>query len=117
MAGMTQHPPEPLQVFRGLAEAVAAGLRDVEAAHARYREERDAGRILANSVEALRVELTYHSNAIEGSTLSLRETNSSSKGTRRPAARRCARSTRPGTTTGHCGCSSDGWRSVPGLRH
>jgi Fic family protein len=74
MAGMTQHPPEPLQVFRGLAEAVAPGLRDVEAAHAGYREERDAGRILANSVEALRVELTYHSNAIEGSTLSLRET-------------------------------------------
>lgn len=71
---MTQHPPEPLQVFRNLAEAVATGLRDVEAAHGRYREERDAGRILANSVEALRVELTYHSNAIEGSTLSLRET-------------------------------------------
>ncbi len=35
---------------------------------------RDAGRILPNSVEAMRVELTYHSNAIEGSTLSLRET-------------------------------------------
>ena len=74
MAGVTQHPPEPLQAFRGLAEAVAPGLRDVEAAYAKYREERDAGRILANSVEALRVELTYHSNAIEGSTLSLRET-------------------------------------------
>lgn len=37
---MTQHPPEPLQVFRNLAEAVATGLRDVEAAHGRYREER-----------------------------------------------------------------------------
>ena len=74
MSGMTQHLPEPLRVFRGLAEAVSTWLRDVEAAHARYREERDAGRILANSVEALRVELTYHSNAIEGSTLSLRET-------------------------------------------
>ncbi len=71
---MTQHPPEPLQVFCGLVETVATGLRDVEAALTRYREERDAGRILANSVEALRVELTYHSNAIEGSTLSLRET-------------------------------------------
>jgi Fic family protein len=46
----------------------------VEAAHAKYRQEKDAGRVLANSVEALRVELTYHSNAIEGSTLSLRET-------------------------------------------
>ncbi len=71
---MTRHPPEPLQVFRNLAEAVGTGLRDVELALARYREERDAGRILANSVEALRVELTYHSIAIEGSTLSLRET-------------------------------------------
>lgn len=35
---------------------------------------RDAGHILPNTVEAARVELTYHSNAIEGSTLSLRET-------------------------------------------
>src|SRR5437879_2303987 len=63
MAGMTQHLPEPLQVFRGLAKAVAPGLRDVEAAYAKYCEQRDAGRILANSVVALRVELTYHSNA------------------------------------------------------
>lgn len=66
--------PEPLRSFRGLAEAVGAELRAVEAARARYRKENDAGRVLANSVEALRVELTYHSNAIEGSTLSLRET-------------------------------------------
>lgn len=66
--------PEPLRSFRGLADAVADELRAVETAFARYRRERDAGRILANSVEALRVELTYHSNAIEGSTLSLRET-------------------------------------------
>ena len=68
------HLPEPIQSFRGIAEEVAPQLRAVAAAHARYREERDAGRILANSVEALRVELTYHSNAIEGSTLSLRDT-------------------------------------------
>jgi Fic family protein len=74
MPNVTHDLPEPLQSFRGLADAVAPELRDVEAAHARYREDRDAGRILANSVEALRVELTYHSNAIEGSTLSLRET-------------------------------------------
>ena len=73
MAAMAEHPLEPLRAFRGLAEAVAPGLRAVEAAHARYREERDAGRILANSVEALRVELTYHSNAIEGSTLASRQ--------------------------------------------
>jgi Fic family protein len=74
MAGMIQLPPEPLRAFRGLVEAVAPGLREVDAAYVRYRRERDAGRILANSVEAVRVELTYHSNAIEGSTLSLRDT-------------------------------------------
>ncbi len=74
MPSVPIHLPEPLRLFRGLADAMAPELRDVEADHARYREERDAGRILPNSVEALRVELTYHSNAIEGSTLSLRET-------------------------------------------
>jgi Fic family protein len=71
---MAESAPEPLQVFGGLAEALAPTLRNVEAAYARYRKGRDSGRILANSVEALRVELTYHSNAIEGSTLSLRDT-------------------------------------------
>jgi Fic family protein len=71
---MPQHLPEPLQAFRGLAEALAPQLRNVEAIHAKYREQRDAGRILSNSVDALRVELTYHSIAIEGSTLSLRDT-------------------------------------------
>lgn len=74
MSSASLHLPEPLRSFRGVAEAVGPELRAVEEARARYRRERDAGRILANSVEALRVELTYHSNAIEGSTLSLRET-------------------------------------------
>jgi Fic family protein len=74
MAGITHYLPEPLQTFRRLATVLAAELRDVEAAYATFRKESEAGRILANSVEALRVELTYHSNAIEGSTLSLRET-------------------------------------------
>lgn len=73
-AGVSRHLPEPLQTFRGLVDVLAAELREVEAAHAQYREEKGAGRILPNSVEALRVELTYHSNAIEGSTLSLRDT-------------------------------------------
>jgi Fic family protein len=68
------HLPEPLRAFAGLAGALAPELREVEAAYAAYRKEWEAGRVLANSVEALRVELTYHSNAIEGSTLSLRET-------------------------------------------
>jgi Fic family protein len=74
MPSVPLHLPEPLQSFRGLADAVAPELRAVEAAYARYRGEKDAGRVLPNSVEALRVELTYHSNAIEGSTLSLRDT-------------------------------------------
>jgi Fic family protein len=74
MTGAEIQLPEPLQAFSALAEAVAPELRNVEAIHLKYRERKDAGRILANSVEALRVELTYHSNAIEGSTLSLRET-------------------------------------------
>jgi Fic family protein len=76
MTSLADHLPEPLRAFGGLAEAeaVAPALRDVEAAHVAYRERKDAGRILANSLEAIRVELTYHSNAIEGSTLSLRET-------------------------------------------
>ena len=72
--GGEAHPPEPLRAFAGLVGVLGAGLREVEAAYAAYREEWDAGRVLANSVEAVRVELTYHSNAIEGSTLSLRET-------------------------------------------
>lgn len=49
-------------------------LRRVGVLHTKYQQHRDAGRILPNSIEAMRVELTYHSNAIEGSTLSLRET-------------------------------------------
>ena len=74
MTGVKYQLPEPLRAFSGLAEAVAPALRNVEAVYVKYRERKDAGRILANSVEALRVELTYHSNAIEGGTLSLRET-------------------------------------------
>lgn len=72
--GVPPQLPEPLQSFQGLVEPLSQELQAVEAAYLRYRGERDAGRVLANSVEAMRVELTYHSNAIEGSTLSLRET-------------------------------------------
>jgi len=62
-----QPPPEPLQAFGGLADAVVSSLQILEAAYTKYREHReyreyrehrDAGRILPNSVEALRVELT-----------------------------------------------------------
>jgi Fic family protein len=74
VTGVKYHLPEPLQAFSGLTEAVAPALRNLETVYVKYREQKDAGRILDNSVEAIRVELTYHSNAIEGSTLSLRET-------------------------------------------
>ena len=57
-----------------LGDAVAESVARVEALAARHRVEHSAGRILPNSVEAIRVELTYHSNAIEGSTLTLRDT-------------------------------------------
>jgi Fic family protein len=66
--------PEPLLAFDERAAGVQAALASLDAAHGRYLVQKEYGGILANSVEALRVELTYHSNAIEGSTLTLRET-------------------------------------------
>lgn len=74
MSGVKHDLPEPLRSFDELAQSLEPAIKAVDAAHASYSELRDAGRILPNSVEALRVELSYHSNAIEGSTLSLRET-------------------------------------------
>lgn len=62
MPSMPLHLPEPIRSFRGLADAVAPELRAVGEAFAEYRREKDAGRVLPNSVEAMRVELTYHSN-------------------------------------------------------
>jgi len=66
--------PEPLQSFAGLESVLAPELSRLDVLVAKYHDERDAGRILPNAVEALRVEATYHSNAIEGNTLTLRET-------------------------------------------
>ncbi|MDP9172387.1 MAG: Fic family protein [Planctomycetota bacterium] len=66
--------PEPLQSFSTLAVPLGALLNDADACAARFRQSRTSGKILPNTLEALRIELTYHSNAIEGSTLSLRET-------------------------------------------
>jgi hypothetical protein len=54
--------PEPLLSFNGLSEALATELRAVDGAVVRDRAEKDAGRVLANSIEAPRVELTYHSS-------------------------------------------------------
>jgi Fic family protein len=66
--------PEPLRMFRGLESGLAGPLDRIRDGFDRYGTMLRAGRILPNSVDAVRVELTYHSNAIEGSTLTLRET-------------------------------------------
>lgn len=64
----------PLLAFDAYSTSVGDALARVDALHAGYAAYRAAGRILPNAVEAMRVELTYHSNAIEGSTLTLRDT-------------------------------------------
>lgn len=74
MTAPTSQLPDPLRSFVGLGPAVDEAIARVDAAHMRYRALRDAGRILPNTIDAMRVEMTYHSNAIEGSTLTLRET-------------------------------------------
>ncbi len=66
--------PEPLLGVDDKAGSMQSALGSLAAVHARYMAMKNRGGILPNSVEALRVELTYHSNAIEGSTLTLRET-------------------------------------------
>jgi len=66
--------PEPLLAFDLPTGPTIELANRVDSLVNRYRQHRDAGRILPNSVEAIRVELTYHSNAIEGSTLTLRDT-------------------------------------------
>lgn len=65
---------EPLVAFDGVPVELASALERVEQAIHLYQTLKSRGRILPNSVDALRVELTYHSNAIEGSTLTLRDT-------------------------------------------
>lgn len=66
--------PEPLLAFGDAVPEVRDALARIDAAKARYQATLDRGGVLPNSIEAMRVELTYHSNAIEGSTLTLRET-------------------------------------------
>jgi Fic family protein len=74
MSASSEILPDPLQSFEGLHGVLAVVLQELDALHADYRDRRAAGRILPNVFEAARIELTYHSNAIEGNTLSLRET-------------------------------------------
>ncbi|HEX2836833.1 MAG TPA: Fic family protein [Phycisphaerales bacterium] len=66
--------PAPLQSFDDKAAALQSSLASLATTHARYTTLNQRNAILPNSLDALRVELTYHSNAIEGSTLTLRET-------------------------------------------
>jgi len=65
---------EPLLAFEGPAAPPAEVLARLVAWRNRYRMAREAGYLLPNLVEAVRIELTYHSNALEGNTLSLRDT-------------------------------------------
>jgi Fic family protein len=64
--------PEPLLRFD--PAPFEARLAEVEGLRTQFQDAVQANRILPNLLEAIRVELTYHSNAIEGSTLSLRDT-------------------------------------------
>lgn len=70
----TNQIPEPLRSFADPGGTFAADLAGLDALHTTYAAALRAGRVLPNSLEAQRIELTYHSNAIEGSTLTLRET-------------------------------------------
>jgi Fic family protein len=63
-----------LLAFDGAAAALRERIDAAERLARRLRDRHRAGSILPGSVEALRLELTYHSNAIEGSTLTLRDT-------------------------------------------
>lgn len=65
---------EPLQCFDGLESALKATFTELDSLVVRYRARRDAGGVLPTVRKSLRIELTYNSNAIEGSTLTLRET-------------------------------------------
>jgi hypothetical protein len=73
--GESANIPEPLLAFDDKAEEVQAALAGLDAAHARYRERQGRSGILPNTLEALRLEPMYHSNAIEGSTRRLRHSS------------------------------------------
>ncbi|HMO25114.1 MAG TPA: Fic family protein [Tepidisphaeraceae bacterium] len=66
--------PNPRQDFTAVAGEVAEQLQALDALRERYRRELHAGAILPSVTEATRIALTYNSNAIEGNTLTLRET-------------------------------------------
>lgn len=66
--------PAPLLGFDAAESSFRDDLARLAALQRRYQTQIVGGGIHENAIESVRVELTYHSNAIEGSTLSLRET-------------------------------------------
>lgn len=75
--------PEPLLAFDAAADALAERLDAIDA----HRKRSPSGADLPNTAEALRIAYTYHSNAIEGSTLTLRETQLIIEGKSLPAGK------------------------------
>jgi len=73
--------PDPLQGFSRLAGTLRMQLEEIDSLIAEYSTRHKQGKILPNLVEAIRIELTYNSNAIEGSTLTLRQTQLVIEGT------------------------------------
>ncbi len=71
---MATSPDEPLRDFDSAAGPLSGALAAIERARAAFERAEREGRVPENSREAVRVELTFNSNAIEGSTLTLRET-------------------------------------------
>jgi Fic family protein len=76
-----QHLDEPLQSFTSLAGQFAPNLHTIDQRAAQYRDSVRSGAVLRNTLDSIRIELTYNSNAIEGNTLSLRETQLVLEGT------------------------------------
>lgn len=66
--------PPPLLVFDPVPAEIHGQIAAATAACNRYIAARSDRRILPNVLESIRVEMTYNSNAIEGNTLTLRET-------------------------------------------
>lgn len=69
-----QHLDEPLQSFAALATPSAHKLAEIDRWVNQFRAEVRSGEVPRNTLDSIRIELTYNSNAIEGNTLSLRET-------------------------------------------
>jgi Fic family protein len=66
--------PPPLQRFDAMASLLPDVLRAIDVLRDTFQTRRNGGHILPNVLEAMRIELTYNSNALEGNTLTLRET-------------------------------------------